>query len=297
MRLTAHSGYTCICDSSHKSNSQTLSDSTFNILLQDSSIVLGVSDPRMDTEDAYAQAKLRAAALISLNRGFYFSKLSNIYKNDYTDATEIKNSLMVSVISDFDTSEINVLDCVYSELGECFVFAKAKPQSDSLNTQEEFYLHFMAYCSEKLTSNSIKYGKVDFDITNISSNDDINYAEYFIDGRREILSLWDGGFIKTGNIFHEYPDSKSHSENFNCTEKITQSFWSAYLNAIVRNLLFHFNRDAKNSNTSRQYKNKLTELNRTVADEEYQLNISDININDNHLNLNIDFVPIENLDL
>jgi len=253
---------------------------------------LGVSDPFMKKQEAYAQAKMRAASVLSLSSGFHYSKMLDAFYLTTSEKEAYKrNSKIFMLANKFDTLNIEVVKQHYSDYGECILLIRKPKDIAKKDSLYPFNLKVHYFYSEGEAGYSSSHGLIKFNIVEEKSSSVFKYSKYFIAGRKEVISTvkdsvipFDGNKLKyrLSSEIDKIESVNDYQENMNI------SFWDAYITSIVKSLAYHFNEKSNSSNAYQSVNGKSKNLNRLLEDDYYNFSIRGMRIKNNNLGISVD---------
>ncbi len=237
----------------------------------DSLIAIGISDPGLDRDVAFDQAKLRAAAMLSLKSGFHFSKMNEAYNEHDGEMTSSMQSSIATLSSVFDTACLNIIETGFSDYDECFILAAISKESIT-SDDPEFSLEINLYQALYDILYPINYGILNFNITSNKSDRSFNYKKYLIARKEEVISTIDSvqvQYVKKRYKYVASTDKPMEDDQYTVTAYIGHTMWDAYVNAVLTTIAFAFNSDSAFSTMTETNFSEVKQISQVTVDRLY----------------------------
>ncbi|MEE4198044.1 MAG: hypothetical protein V2I54_10400 [Bacteroidales bacterium] len=266
-------------------------------------VIIGVSDPGMQWDEAKKQAELRALALYAI---FNLSTVSNI-TDDYTNLHEGAGYALYSTkFQDFvltkskivcDLSAIEVVDTFFTKYNEALVRIRINNTAQSPSAKDTLYVtgeHLQVFVERNYKKDKLEFFNFmvncPLERDSCSFNLQYNYKQAY--NGYEITSFWADQAI----VFE--PRTYSYRTNLNFVPDSTDSaltifhlnkgIWNAYITGVLSNITWLSKRlsgTLKNSNDF--YTLKSQGLIRTVSKNRVSFYLQEFKMTDNNLYLDL----------
>jgi len=256
---------------------------------------IGISDPYLDTDLALEQAKIRAVAIASLKEELAYRSIVDNYVSDkggkYANTKFVSLTNMVS-IADIDLKSIEVLKTYTSPFDEVFVLIK-KPKfntSDSLkDTTNTIKITADLLLSETKGRGEDSYNFIKFHIQNPDQYPikKLNYYSYNTKSGKNIVSKINQFEIKFPSGMFRYQPYQAqdtiHYQNGFIEASLNYSFWNAYLDVILNNLLLMTKDGGEVKSLGDKYNQIFKNMFRVVDYQKMHFRISNLKVEGNRL--------------
>ncbi|MFA8301197.1 MAG: hypothetical protein ACEPOV_13605 [Hyphomicrobiales bacterium] len=258
---------------------------TFTSIDNEYYYALGMSDHQTDKTKAFLQAKYRAYSLLSLTKGFNYSKMFEQYRLQKQSDYNSKNAALLQINSGLDTNAILIEECHFTKEGVCFLLLKQKKkQQDTLhyNLNNKASLFY----SGGKNNNIDKYGLLKMNLYDSSQIPILRYKKYYLESSEEILSYTLDHKTTHKTSFLKYSDFNTE-EIQNCppyySKAIKNSFWDTYISLIFESISNYYNEKAITSAFSDLSTKKKQIFDRFIFDGNFSINLNTIAIRNDSL--------------
>ncbi len=282
-----------------------LPDWVFNVPEIGSKVkVIGISDPNMPKDEAYAQAILRAKAMFAL---LNYSTISNI-TDDYTNLRESgKYSLYSTKFQDFSLSKariayndsaIHIIDTLYTKYDEGIVLIEFEHNLKALENKDTIAIkgeHLQVFIEKNFRKERIEF--FDFTINDKLVNKDsldilAKYNYRIVNRGYSINSVFNSKLIEFQERTYNYRTDIDFSQDSTDLEintfRLTRGLWNAYISGILSNITIlskQLASQVKNSNDYYTLRNEA--LVRTVASNKVSFGFNNFKMYENQFYIDL----------
>lgn len=256
---------------------------------------IGISDPYLDSNLAIEQAKIRAVAIASLKEELAYRSIVDNYVSDkggrYTNTKFVSLTNIVSV-ADIDLKSIEIEKTYTSPFDELFVLIK-RPNfttpDHTKNTTNTIKITADLLLSETRGSGEDSYNFIKFHIQtpNQYPIKKLSYYSYNTKSGKDIVSRINQFEIKFPSGLFRYQayqaqDTCNYQKGF-IEASLNYSFWNAYLDVILNNLLLMTKNGGEVKSLGDKYNEIFKNMFRVVDYQKLHFRISALKIEGNRL--------------
>ncbi|MCY1635109.1 hypothetical protein [Marinifilum sp. D737] len=262
---------------------------------------IGVSDPYMDSDMALEQAKLRAVAIACLKKNLAYRSIVDNYTSDKKERyASSKFVSLTNVLSaaQVDLKSLPIEKSFTSSFDEVFVLvnsANIRQLSNECDSTNTIRISADLLQSEIKGSREESYSFIKLYINTPKQYPikELKYYSYNTQSGKDIVSKINQFEIKfPSGIFRYQPFQKSDTtayQNGMIDASLHYSFWNAYLDVILNNLLLMTKEGGKVKSVGDQYNTMFKNLFRVVDYQKMKFSIADIKVEGNRLYMKTDF--------
>ncbi len=266
--------------------------------------MIGVSDPGLDSAEAFRSAILRAKALFLLSERMQVENLSDNFnvarefRSEFDQYSKYLDFTRITAKAHYSPEDFEVRKKYYTKYGEGIVLVGFQHNSDikedtlsisgeimQLAREDNISLKNTAFCRFDLNNRPRQ---------NQSDSNDMHYMYRAQDSRFNVISTWDGDTIDYPS--HPYRYFSSRDSLKESEDKIYHGFssgsglWNAYINSLLSQLTY-YNKylDSRVKTTYDNYTQKNQEIVRTVSRNILNFKLSGLDIIDQKLFLHLKF--------
>ncbi len=262
---------------------------------------IGISDPYLDTDLAIEQAKIRAVALASMQEELAFRSIVDNYVCDtggrYATTKFVSLTNIISV-ANIDLKSVEILKTYTSPFDEVFVLIK-RPNfntTDSLrDTTNTIKITADLLLNETKGKGEDSYNFIKFHIQNSDQYPikKLNYCSYNTKSGKNIVSKINQFEIKfpSGRFRYQAFQAQDtiHYQNGFVEASLNYSFWNAYLDVILNNLMLMIKDGGNVKSLGDKYNEMFKNMFRVVDYQQMHFRISNLKVEGNRLYMKTTF--------
>lgn len=256
---------------------------------------IGISDPYLDTDLAIEQAKIRAVAIASLQEELAFRSIVDNYVSDtgekYANTKFVSLTNIISV-ANIDLKSVEILKTYTSPFDEVFVLIKRPNFTTTYSlrdTTNTIKITADLLLNETKGKGEDSYNFIKFHVQNPNQYPikKLNYCSYNTKSGKNIVSKINEFEIKfpSGTFRYQVFQAQDtvHYKNGFIEASLNYSFWNAYLDVILNNLMLMTKNGGKVKSLGDKYNEMFKNMFRVVDYQQMHFRISNLKVEGNRL--------------
>ncbi|WP_421917928.1 hypothetical protein [Marinifilum sp.] len=264
-------------------------------------LCIGISDPYMDSYMAFEQAKLRAVAIACLKKNLAYRSIVDHYTSDKRE--RYASSKFVSLTNVFSAAQVDlkalpIEKSFTSSFDEVFVLLKSSninqitSECDSTNTIR-ISVDLLQSETKGSGEESYNFIKLFIKTPNQYPIKEMKYYSYNTKTGKDIVSKINQFEIKfPSGIFRYQPFQQTDTSAYQkglIDASLHYSFWNAYLDVILNNLLLMTKDGGQVNSLGNQCNSMFKNLFRLVDYQKMKFSITDLKIEGNRIYMKTDY--------
>jgi hypothetical protein len=268
------------------------------------SYALGISDPGMDEKSAQQLAELRARSVIALLRQPLITTVIDNFANEQssarTDGYVTKYETLYKVDASLKASSGNfeMISQYFTSFGECITLMKFSSIEDGAETGDSVYAGISTYQVERQKQNKSEIeNRFEMEVSSTYTPDSIrlfNYSYKSMNDLAEIESRFADQKLNFPYSSFRYQgslDSLDTGSEMNLAYKLNYGLWKAYISTLVQKMtLLSHTLSGVIKQVGDDYESQNTNLSREISEASLSFRINQINIVNNCLIIDMDYL-------
>jgi len=256
-----------------------------------SNIIIGISDPCKDSNNAFKMGKHRAMAIAALNKKFTVKYISDSYNSDNENQTEERSKkeeiMKIKTSINWDNEALKFIDSHYTQFEEGLIKIKTPDHVES-NTDNVLKASIDVYHIKKQVDKQ-KNDKWRYEINTTLYNGGVeqirtNYTLTQIASKEKITTSWQGNQDSICEVNFLY-QSKNQTRNTLTKAQfpLDNGLQAAYMKGIINKIIMATREQTQSTDTIQKEHGKFVNLSREKYKDTLKLKINYLAINNNKL--------------